>query len=58
MNQKEKINCVQIYLGVQYVSDISTINGAGFVPGTLDGDNSRLYHRTTLMKPYQEKPGK
>ena len=38
MNQKEKINCVQMYLGVNYASEISTIDRAGFVPGILEGD--------------------
>ena len=56
MNQKEKINCVKMYLGVQYVSEISTINGASFVPGILDRDNYQLNYQTTLTKPHQEKP--
>ena len=46
-----------MYPGVQYVNEISTIDGAGFAPGILDGDNYRLNYRTTLTKPYQEKLG-
>ena len=42
MNQKEKINCVRMFLGVQYVSQISTVDGTNFVSGILDGDNSQL----------------
>ena len=57
INQKEKINCVQIYLGVNYISEICTVDGTGFVPGILEGDESQLNYQTTLTKPYQEKPG-
>ena len=57
MNQKEKINCVRMYLGVQYVGEISTISGARCVSGILDGDNYQLNYRTTLTKPHQEKLG-
>ena len=58
MNQKEKLNCVRMFLGVQYVSQISTVDGMNFVPGILDGDISHLCYQTTLTKPTQEKPGK
>ena len=40
MNQKEKLNCLRMFLGVQYVSQISTVNGTNFVPGILDRDDS------------------
>ena len=40
MNQKEKLNCVRMYLGVQYVSQISTVDGTDFVSGILDGNDS------------------
>ena len=42
MNQKEKINCVRMYLGVNYISEINTIDGAGFVLGILEGDDYQL----------------
>ena len=58
MNQKEKIICVRMYLEVQYVSEISTIDGASFVPDILEGDDYQLNYQTTLTKPHQEKPGK
>ena len=45
-----------MYLGVQYVSEISTFDGAGFVPGILDGDESQLKYRMNIIKPHQEKP--
>ena len=58
MNQKEKINCVRMFLGVQYVSQISTVDGTNFVSGILDGDDSQLCYWTNLTKPHQEQPGK
>ena len=57
INQKENINCVGMFLGVQYVSQISTVDGTNFVPGILEGDDSQLVYQTTLTKPHQEKPG-
>ena len=42
MNRKEKINCVRMYLGVQHESEISTIEGARFVSGILEGDGYQL----------------
>ena len=54
---KKKVNCVQIYLGVNYVSEISTIDRAGFVLGILEGDDYQLNYQTTLTKPHQENPG-
>ena len=36
INQKEKINCVRMFLGVQYASEICTIDGTSFVPGMLE----------------------
>ena len=44
INQKEKINCVQMFLGVQYVSEICTIDGTSFVPGILEGDDWQLIY--------------
>ena len=58
MNQKEKINCVRMFLGVQYVSQISTVDGTNFVPGILEGDDSQLCYQTKLTKPHQEQLGK
>ena len=58
MNQKEKLNCVRMFFGVQYVSHISTVDGTNFVPGILDGDDSQLFYRTNLTKPHQARLGK
>ena len=57
INQKEKIDCVRIFLGVQYVSQICMVDGTNFVPGILEEDDSRLCYQTTLTKPHQERPG-
>ena len=56
-NQKEKINCVRMFLGVQYVRKISTVDGTSFVPGILEGDDSQLCYQITLTKPHQEHTG-
>ena len=55
INQKENINCVRIFLGVQYVSQICMINENSFVPGILEGGDSQLYYQTALKKPHQKK---
>ena len=39
INQKEKINCVRMYLGVPYISEICTMDETSFVPGILEGNN-------------------
>ena len=39
---------------VNYVGEISNIDGASFVPGILKGDNYQLNYQTTLTKPHQE----
>ena len=44
INQKEKINCVRMFLvlGVQFVSEISTVDDTSFALGILEGDDSQL----------------
>ena len=59
--QKECINCVQMYLCVQFIIEISTINGDGFATGILDGklkdnDLDKLNYRATLTTANQKKP--
>ena len=46
-----------MFLGVQYVSKISTVDGTSFAPGILEGDDSQLNYRITLTKSHQERPG-
>ena len=46
-----------MYLGVQYISEICTIDETGFVPGIFEEDNCQLNYQPTLTKPQQEKSG-
>ena len=46
-----------MYQGVQYVSDICTVDGTDLIQGILEGDDCQLSYQTTLRKPSQEKPG-
>ena len=58
INQKEKINCVSMYLGLNYIREICTTDGTIFRQGILeDDDDCQLNYQTTLTKPNQEKPG-
>ena len=57
INQKEKMNCVRMFLGVNYVSEIYTVDGTSFVPEILEGNDSQFNYQTTLTKLHQEKPG-
>ena len=57
INQKEKINCVRMFLRVHYVSEICMVDGTSFVPGTLEGDDSQLFYQTTHTRSHQERPG-
>ena len=57
INQKEKINCVPMYLGVTWVSEICTTDSLSFVPGILHGKECQLNYKTTLTTPHQVKPG-
>ena len=50
MNQKEKINCVQVYIEVHNVSETCTINDDNFVPGVLDGKNIHLTTKQLLQR--------
>ena len=58
INQNEKNNCAKIFMGVQYVSQFSTVDGTNFVPGILDEDDSQLCYQTNLTKPHHERPSK
>ena len=47
VNQK-KINCVKMFLGVNYISEICTVDNTSFVPGILEGDDYQLNYQTIL----------
>ena len=51
------ISYVIMYLGVEHGSKICTVDGTGFVPGILEGDDYQLNYQTILTKLHQEKPG-
>ena len=53
--QMERINCVRMYLGVQYISEICNTSGDGFVVGIMSGQTRNLEYKTTTTKPYQKK---
>ena len=57
INQKEKINCVRMFLKVQFVSEICTVDGTSVVPGILERNDSQFNYQTTLTKPHLEKSG-
>ena len=54
--QMERINCVRMYLGVEYISEICNTSGDGFVVGIMTGQTRNLEYKTTTTKPYQIKP--
>ena len=45
--QMERINCVRMYLGVQYISKICNTCGDGFVVGIMSGQTRNLEYKTT-----------
>ena len=50
----ERINCVRMYLGVHYISEICNTSGDGFVVGIMTGTTRNLEYKTTTTKPYQK----
>ena len=36
VNQKKKINYIWMLLGTNYISEICTVDGTGFVPGAVN----------------------
>ena len=54
--QMERINCVRMYLGVQYINEICNTSGYGSVVGIMTGQTRNLEYKTTTTKPYQIKP--
>lgn len=43
-----------MYLGVEYVSEICTVDRTGFVPGILEGDDCQFNYQIAFTKPYQD----
>ena len=54
--QLTRINCVRMYLGVTYFSEICTPDGLSISPGILNRTRDQDEYKTTLTRPYQPKP--
>ena len=54
--QEHRINCVRMYLGVMYVSEISTIDGNSLREGMIDGSHNTDEYIIKLTKPRQIRP--
>jgi len=54
--QRERINCVRMYLGVMYISEICNTAGTSIRPGIDDGTHDTTLYHTTLTKPNQTRP--
>ena len=52
--QMKQTNCVRMYLGVTYISEIGTICGNYLVNGIINGNIDNLEFETTLTKPKQQ----
>ena len=50
------INCVRMYLGVTYLSEICTPDGLSISPGILNRTRDIDKYKTKLTRPYQMKP--
>ncbi|OEU15138.1 hypothetical protein FRACYDRAFT_239817 [Fragilariopsis cylindrus CCMP1102] len=57
-NQMERINCVRMYLGVMYMSEICNEEGTAIREGYKDGTYDQETYRVTLTRPKQNKPNK
>jgi hypothetical protein len=56
--QLERINCVRMFLGVMYTSEICTIDGVSIRPGILKGSHETNDYMITLTTPKQTKPNR
>jgi len=56
--QLERINCVRMFIGVMYTSEICTIDGASLRPGILNGNHNTHEYVITLSTPKQSKPNR
>lgn len=53
--QLKRVNCVRIYLGMFYVSELTTPEGTEIAEGILQHEKHQEY-RTTMTRPYQKAP--
>lgn len=49
--QKKKINWVQLYLGVMYLSKISTLNGESLTEGINNGNKEFIQYTNLFAHP-------
>ena len=56
--QLERINCVRMYLGITYLSEISTIDGSKIAPSIINREPTNTTYMLTLGKVYQKRPNK
>ena len=54
--QLTRINCVRMYLGVKYLSEICTPDGKSISPGVLNRTRDIDKYKTHLTRPNQPKP--
>jgi hypothetical protein len=55
-NQRERINCVRMYLGVMYLSEICNTTGDSLQKGIGDNTHDKMVYKVTTQKPKQKQP--
>jgi hypothetical protein len=55
-NQQERINCVRMYLGVMYLSEICNMSGSELQTGIENNTHDKNVYNVTLQRPKQKKP--
>jgi hypothetical protein len=55
-NQQERINCVRMYLGVMYLSEICNMSGSELQTRIENNTHDKNVYNVTLQRPKQEKP--
>jgi hypothetical protein len=55
-NQQERINCVRMYLGVMYLSEICNMSGSELQTGIENNTHDKNVYIVTLQQPKQKKP--
>jgi len=54
--QLTRLNCVRMYLGVTYLSEMCTVDGQYIANGVLKRERDTDEYVTTLTRPHQQKP--
>jgi hypothetical protein len=55
-NQRERINCVRMYMGIMYLSEICNVTGDRIMPRIDIGNHDATYYTSTLQQPKQQRP--